>query len=375
MVLAAALAMSVVVVAVLALGHRGGQATFVPTAADETMTAAQIEQTAQDVPPPEELPALGIQFHGTWTHYDTAQRDAVLDKIEESGATWVRLDVGWGMLQPTEGQWDMSWAVPLVDEVMAQLRARDLKVEVMFWLTPDWANGGQGPYTPPDDNADFAKALSWVANRWGSTVDAWEIWNEPNLDSFFVGTDPEVYTDLLCASYPAVKKNDPGAPVVFGGLMYADDPWLSEAYDAGVKGCFDVMSVHTYMAPSDAEPSLYDNGQVWTIANLKKVREVMLAHDDAKPMWITEFGWSVHDNAPDDDPWRRGVTAAEQAQYAAEALAIFSNDFPYVQNAFWYKDVVNNDSGDAHLEGFAMLEKDLTPRPVFSMFQRLYGVA
>lgn len=335
--------------------------------------------SSADPPDPEDLPSLGLQFHGTWDHYDAQQRDEVLDRIEESGASWVRLDVGWAMLQPTPGPLDQGWGVPVVDEVMEQLRERDLKVLVMFWLTPTWASSEKdaftAQYTSPEDPADYAAALGKVAQRWGDVVDAYEIWNEPNLEDFYHGTDPQTYVDLLCASYPVVRREDPSAEVVFGGLMYNDDDWLQQAYDAGASGCFDVMSVHSYQAPADSPPSQDDSGEVWNLRNLDEVRDTMIENGDRLPVWITEFGWSVHDNEPDTEPWRRGVDEDTQSLYAAEALTLLGDQFPYVDVAFWYKDAVNVTNSDEHQQGYAMLDEDLRPRRVWHTFRDLYGVS
>lgn len=333
----------------------------------------------EDPPDPSSLPALGLQFHGTWTHYDASERDEVLDRIERSGARWVRLDVGWAMLQPRPGALDEDWAVPLLDEVMDQLRERDLKVLVMFWLTPTWASSEPdeftAQYTSPDDPADYAAALGRVAQRWGDVVDAYEVWNEPNLEVFYHGTDPETYADLLCATYPVVRREDPDARVVFGGLMYNDDDWLQRAYDAGAGGCFDVMSVHSYQAPADAPPSVVDDGEVWNLRNLDEVRDTMVENGDRLPVWITEFGWSVHGNDSETEPWRRGVDEPTQARYAAEALTLLAKEFPYVKAAFWYKDAINDESTDLHQEGYAMLDEERRPREVWHVFRDLYGVS
>ncbi|GAB2451794.1 hypothetical protein GCM10027062_35770 [Nocardioides hungaricus] len=323
------------------------------------------------------LPALGVQFHATWTHYTQRKRARVLDRIEQSGATWVRVDVGWAMLQPQRGRYDRSWAVPRLDRIMEQLRRRDLKVLVMFWLTPGWATEETDPvlaqYTSPDRPGDYARAIGWAAKRWGDVVDAWEIWNEPNLEAFYVGTDPATYADLLCRAAPAVRRNDRSAKVVFGGLMYNDDDWLQRAYDAGVGGCFDVLAVHSYQAPADAPPDAEDDGEVWNLAHLDAVRKTMLENGDRLPVWVTEFGWSVHENSPDTEPWRRGVTEQQQAAYAQQALEIMGRDFPYVKAAFWYKDAAVASSTDEHQEGYGLLDESLRPRPVLRTLARLYG--
>lgn len=320
--------------------------------------------------PSPRVPDLGVQFHGLWSHYDRAKRAAVLDRIARSGARWVRLDLSWAMIQPRRGSFDLEWGVPLVDEVLAQAKRRGLRVLVMFWLTPAWANGGAGERVAPDDAADYAKALAWAARRWDDEVRAWEVWNEPNSADFLVGADPGVYTGLLCAAHAALHRQDRRARVVFGGLMYNDDDWLQSAYTAGARGCFDILGVHPYMAPADAPPGLRDIGQEWRMRHLDALRRVMVRQNDRQPVWVTEFGWSSHRNTAGDAPWQRGVSKQKQGRYAVRALKVLGRDFPYVKKAFWYKDLASGSAG-RHVDGYAMLRRDLSPKPVFWAFRRL----
>lgn len=321
---------------------------------------------------PARLPQLGVQFHGVWSHYDHAGRAKVLDQLKKTGAKWVRLDVSWAMIQPNRGSYDLRWGVPLVDDVISQARARNLKVLVMFWRTPGWANGGRGELVAPNRPSDYAKALGWAARRWSKQVKAWEVWNEPNSGDFLVGADPKTYTKLLCAAHPAVHRNDPTARVLFGGLMYNDDAWLRRAYAAGARGCFDVMAVHPYMAPADAPPGMRDDGSIWRLRHLGAVRKLMISNRDRKPIWATEYGWSAHKNARNEPNWRRGVDEAKQARYAVQAMRIMKKDYPFVKKAFWYKDLMKG-GNDPHLDGYAMLRKDASPRPVFQAFRRMFG--
>lgn len=351
--------------------------TAAPPSAQHGSERAPVRSPHGSERAPVRLPALGVQFHATWSHYTRRERNAVLDRIEASGARWVRVDVGWAMLQPEPGRFDRQWAVPKVDGVIRDLRRRGLKVVVMFWLTPAWATAETdpvlAPYTSPDDPQDYADALGWAVRRWGHVVDAWEIWNEPNLEEFYVGTDPRTYADLLCRSAEAVRRRDRDARVVLGGLMYNDDRWLERAYRAGIGGCFDVMAVHAYQAPADAPPSASDDGEVWNLTHLDAVRETMLANGDRLPVWVTEFGWSVHENDVDTESWRRGVDERQQAAYARRALVLMGREYRYVRAAFWYKDAVDDTSTDEHQEGYAMLDEDLRPRRVFRTFAEMYG--
>ncbi|WP_139977278.1 cellulase family glycosylhydrolase [Nocardioides litoris] len=380
-VVAAVVAAAVALVSALVLVQAQPGMGAATSADSGPMLAPALEQQPDAVPDPADLPALGIQFHGTWSHYDDAKRRAVIAKIVESGSTWVRLDIGWPMIQPQPGRYGQAWGVPKVDRVIDELRSNGLKVLGMFWLSPTWATSAPGPlaetdiaqFYPPTDPADYAQAIGWAAERWAGEVDAWEVWNEPNLDHFYRGTDPQQYADMLCQAYPAVHRADPEAQVVFGGLMFNDVEWLRQAYHAGVAGCFDVMAVHSYQTPADAPPDAEDDGSEWSLGHLDELRSLMLSQGDDVPVWITEFGWSVHEDPPGAEPWERGVSEAEQARYAAEALRLMGQEFPYVEAAFWYKDVANSDSTDPHQEGYAMLRRDLTARPLLQAFRDLYG--
>lgn len=316
-------------------------------------------------------PELGVQFHGLWTGVTARERRVTLDRIAGAGADWVRLDISWAMVEPQRGQKDHQWGVPLIDRTIAAAHRRGLRVLGTFWLTPGWANHGAGERAAPEDPQDYARALAWMARRYEGQVQAWEVWNEPNSEDFLVDADPVAYTRLLCAAHDAVDRSGADAEVVFGGLMYNDSDFLRSAYRAGAVGCFDVLGLHPYPAPSDAPPGLADDGSVWRLRHLDTIRELRSEHGDDKPVWATEFGWSAHANAPGLPPWERGVSERVQARYAVRALRILGRDYPWVERAFWYNDVMK-DTGDAHQDGFGMLRKDLSPRPVWRALRRLY---
>ena len=367
-----ALAVSPSASAAPAAAHQAPGAISVPAAPSvraAVPTAAQVALARRRGPRPVRL---GVQFHGLWSHQTAATRATTLDMIKASGARWVRIDVSWAMIQPKEGSYDLVWGVPKVDTVISEARARGLKVLVTFWLTPGWANGGRGERYGPTDPADYARALAWAVKRWEGKVRAWEVWNEQNSSDFFRGADPVEYTRLLCAAYQKAKATGVRHRLLYGGTMYNDSGFIRKTYEAGVRNCFDVLSTHPYMAPSDAHPGLADDGTIWRLRHLETIRRLQREYRDRTPIWATEFGWSAHDNDGSERNWNRGVTEATQASYATEALRILQYDYPYVRKAFWYNDVMRTD-GDAQLNGFGMLRPDFSPRPIWDAFKALLG--
>jgi hypothetical protein len=258
-------------------------------------------------------PVLGVQFHGAWPEYTDADRDAVLDKLVDAGLRWVRIDLRWRSFEEKgPGELDEAYA-ERADKVVDAARRRGLEVLVTLLNTPAWANGGRPSAVPPVHTADFARFASCAAGHFRGRVAAWEVWNEPNHESFWAGADAGRYAALLAAAYPALKAGDPDATVVAGGVSKNDTPWLTRLYDAGAQGSFDVLSTHPYPDPSDAPPDLPDDGSIGRLDHLGAVRALMVGRGDAhKPIWLTEVGWSAHGTSRGRPPWKRGVTPSSR---------------------------------------------------------------
>lgn len=308
---------------------------------------------------------LGVQLSA---HHDarTEYADQVMTHLQDAGAGWVRVDVGWSTLQSQgPGRFD-QWYVDVIDSVLDDAQEHDLKVILMLWQTPSWASPSGTENAVPRKVGDYAAALEQAAERWGDRVDAWEIWNEPNLDSFFQGEDPASYTDLLCAAYPAVKKYD-DSPVLFGGIMYNDAQWLTEAYESGAQGCFDALATHPYIGPSDAAPDTPSVGAVWRLTSTPAMHKVMKAWGDGdKQIWITELGWSTG-TENEGNEWDRPVTARKQAKFLRQAVRLIRDDYPYVGPIIWYRDV--DGRSPRYQDGFGLMHADLTDKPAMKAFR------
>jgi hypothetical protein len=310
-----------------------------------------------------------VQFHCTWRQSDAA-RSAIATKLAGAGVRSVRIDVGWRSLEPRRHRLD-AWYMRLADRCVNLVRSKGMDVLATLLWTPDWANGGRGEATPPSRAADFRWIARRMARHFRGRVLAWEIWNEPNDQHFWRGSARR-YARLLRAAYPAIKAGDSNARVVFGGLVHNDDRFLARAYAAGARGAFDVMATHPYQGVADAAPETADSGDDWwLLTHVPAVHELMARHGDGgKPIWFTEFGWSVHPNRPGLEPWQRGVTPEEQAAYLTRAVALMRVRYPYVERAFWYKDAARSGEDEVYA-GYGLLDAHLRPRPAYSALKTL----
>ena len=238
----------------------------------------------------------------------------------------------------------------------------------MSYQSPSWASGSSVKETQPQNPADYANFMRFLATRYAGKVEAYEVWNEQNIDRFWsTGVNAAEYVDLLKPAYAAIKSADPNAKVVFGGLSTNDYGFVEDAYAAGAKGHFDVMSVHPYTCNTSPEVIKRDgSGRIAsataTSATARCARR-WLARGDAKPIWFTEFGWSTTSGSC-------GVSEATQADYLTKAFKLAEQD-SYVQVGLWYNFRNNwwNHDADELEARYGLMRTDFSTKPAYHAFK------
>ncbi|MDX6605634.1 MAG: polysaccharide biosynthesis protein PslG [Solirubrobacterales bacterium] len=295
----------------------------------------------------------------------SAQKQQTATAMTDAGVRWTRIGLGWHDMEPSKGSYS-SWNLQDEDAAVAAARAAGVKVILDVIETPQWASGSTNKYAAPRNPQDLADFMSFIANRYKGQVQAYEIWNEENISRFWPsGPDAAAYTQLLKASYPAIKAADPSAQVVFGGVSTNDYHYIEAAYAAGAKGYFDVMGVHPYTCNSPDSAST-SGGRIsqYSYTGYREIHNSMVAAGDDKPIWFTEMGWSSASSGSCI------VDEQTQANYLTRAYQIADQD-PYVQVALWYnfrEDYWSTSSSD-YDGGFGMMHKDFTPKPAYYAFR------
>ena len=307
----------------------------------------------------------GVAYHGMWISRSDADRAAILDAIAASGVGWVRLDVGWSTLQPDPQAGFTGVGVEQLDVRLREISERGLSALVMLWWAPAWSSGTDDKRGLPADPKDYAAAAAWMVQRWPEQIAALQVWNEPNLPEFFAGTSALDYARLLKATYPAVKGVRPDLTVVSAAPANLDAAWYEDFFDAGAVGSYDALGAHPYPVvgdlPADQCAVRVDSG-----CNLDwLVRYKAINGDPNSPIWVTEFGYSVHADDPRLPAWQAGVTEQQQAEYTADMLAYFGS-LPSIEAAYVYRDR-DFDDVDVHQDGFGILRSDNTTKPVYSV--------
>jgi hypothetical protein len=253
-----------------------------------------------------------------WGNPDTTARDLSLAK--DGGFHWVKQRFEWRNIEG-RNKANFEWDEP--DRIVNAISTAGLKVIARVDNQPRWASStiqwpGSGP---PDNPQDWTDYLTALAQRYRGRIQAYEIWNEPNLNREWGDKppDPAAYTAMLKASYQTIKAIDPQALVVSAGMSptttnneqaIPDMTFIRAMYSAGAREYFDVLGVHAagFKADPCADPAQvaqspeltnFDNvspdlKRVYAFRHVEDVRALMVQQGDAnKQMGILEMGWTT----------------------------------------------------------------------------------
>ncbi len=222
-------------------------------------------------------------------------------------------------------------------------------------------------FTPPEIVA-FSQFAEQFATRFGTAIDDYIIWDEPNLSSHWGGeqVNPDRYAALLTAASNAIKAVDPNALISAAPLAptvetdtinMADWLYLQRLYEADAQ--FDIAAGKPYgfqFPPTDRTV----HNDVLNFSRIILLREVMVQNGDAETaIWAGNWGWNAlpDDWAGDKSIWE-AVTLAEQAAYTEAALARMQTEWPWMGVMFLENWEPNAPSHDPAW-GFSIADRDV----------------
>ena len=207
-------------------------------------------------------------------------------------------NVNWPNLEPKKGEWHFD----VLDRDLALAQQNNVEVILPLAYSPTWASARptEAPAWSPGAAAEPANLEDWknyvrtVATRYKGRIAYYELWNEPNLSTFFSGSVDSMIT-LAQAAYLIIKEVDPAAQVITPSasslLMSGGDTgltWLESYLAKGGANYADIIGYHFYQVTGSPE----------TQAKLyQPVRSIIAAHNaSAKPLWNTESGWLIQNH-------------------------------------------------------------------------------
>ena len=285
--------------------------------------------------------------------------------FQELGVPVWRGSFGWDDYEPVEGRFDLDW----LERFVALADSMGIALHPYLGYTPAWAaRTGRDDHAwndPPRRLEEWSRFVDTLARRLAShpSVRSYEIYNEENTSLWWEGTSTE-YAQVLQAASKAIRRADPDATVLLGGMVWPDADWLEPSCSKTEKP-FDVLPFHAY-------PETWTPDSV-TVENYlgPGFRNDFLQQADQqcgrKPIWINEAGFAT----------TPGKTEEQQAEWWVRAFATFLAE-PRVEHIGIYeiRDQPKNTPviGDAPNFYLGLLHTDGTPKLAFQTIKLLVGL-
>ncbi|MCC7355747.1 MAG: beta-galactosidase [Anaerolineae bacterium] len=293
-----------------------------PTATAPAGTAKSPPPTSTQKPPVQinaqmASPDFGAQAF-LWWRPEVADRDLTI--MKEFGFSWVRQTFAWEDIEG-KGKGQFDWAN--ADRVIQQVNDHGLKLLARLGTDPENGMTKRWAGPPPGNAKNFADFAGAMAKRYCGKVQAYQVWNEPNLTREWGGRapNPTEYANFLRGAYTAIKAACPSVVVVTAGMApterneptisYPDAAFYEGMYKAmkgNSNGYFDVLGAHAagFAAPPELDPAeaaaqkKYGGYRFFSFRHLEDIRAIMVRYGDAnKRIAILEFGWTFDRVNPD----------------------------------------------------------------------------
>lgn len=298
-------------------------------------------------------PDYGAQVFVWWRE---EIRDRDLDLMKDAGFGWIKQAFSWESIEGAgRGQYDWS----IADKVVTHANERNLKILARLSLDPDKEGFWAGD--PPASGDAFAEYAGALAARYScqpgaiGCIQAFQIWNEPNLAREWGGKrpNPAEYVEFLGKAYRTIKAANPNAIVISAGMAptgdnsgiaMPDDLFYDQMYQAmggSSDGYFDALGVHGagYAAPPELDPAeaasnpKYGGYRFFAFRHVEDIRAIMEKYgDSAKKIVLLEFGWT-YDPVNAAYKWHgadAGIDMFVQADYLKRAYQYAAANWPWI---------------------------------------------
>ncbi|MBM4353811.1 MAG: hypothetical protein FJ109_08440 [Deltaproteobacteria bacterium] len=245
---------------------------------------------------------------------------ADLKLIKSAGFDWVRMDFNWFQIEPSKG--NFQWG--FLDAVVNEAHSLGLNIFPTLSYTPKWASANPNctPNAPGKTGCNtqtFANVGDWtnfvtkVVSRYKDKIKYWGMWNEPNLEHFYIGSEDDYIQQILIPGAKAAKAADPSCFILGPELAgMRGDAWHEEdgtcilgqciynGWEIGLANILDkagshidIITQHFYKdTPAELAESLLEGKfELGFIQVSHSLKEVVEKHGQGQPVWLAEWGW------------------------------------------------------------------------------------
>jgi hypothetical protein len=210
--------------------------------------------------------------------------------LQNTGIDLLRISFGWDGIEGEKDVYDwLFW-----DEfVTTAVDSFGITLIPYICYTPLWNSTTDDPnnawHYPPKDYDEFGEFVFDLVSKYKDKIKTWEIWNEPDIWIFWAG-DHAGFAKMLEVGSKAVRRADPEAKVVMGGLAH-DPEWLETLFrDYDVSRYIDIVNIHNYYE------TWADHPMEDIVGYVNEVDRIVSEYGDGQPIWMAEVGYSTFRN-------------------------------------------------------------------------------
>ncbi|MDR1281608.1 MAG: hypothetical protein LBK99_12390, partial [Opitutaceae bacterium] len=339
-----------------------------------------------------DTPPLRNDRMGVATHLGRKEWDfeRAVPLIADLGVGWIRDEVYWNSCEKTPA----AYALPETSRLWIDTAHQaGLKIILVFNIGRE-GNKAAYPHSPFDPDA-YARAAAHLAREMAGKVQVIEILNEPNNFGFMQyhggawnGWDGKgaesswiaKYVGLFNKAAVAIKQASPATKVIGLG---APAPANFRMLARGIAPKVDGMVDHPYsfrtvpeVIPFASSEGIMKRDGIATAdargsfaSHIRLYREHSVRHKGPRELWLTEWGFPIHQEAENKKSMYAGRTPEAQAKYAlrrfAECLALGVEVSVYYD----FKDDGRDPREAEH--NFGLMTFDWQPKPAYHAVQRL----
>jgi len=260
-----------------------------------------------------------------------------------AGMNWVRDRMSWGDVEKERGRFEDNTTY----DTSAQAQAgQGLRVLQVFHSTPDWAWNqdldGESPWKRfPRDLRHIHDFCEVMASRYQGQVQAWEPWNEANIEAFGGHLIDEMCS-LQKAAFFGLKKGNPDLLVCWNVYAGSGTPLHTEGVLRNQAWpYFETYNIHSY-DPVESYGHQFETSRQAA---------------SGKPIWITECGIPLP--VATEKPWAELSQEDERLQAMFLAKSYAESLWAGVDKHFFF---ILGNYEERGIQ-FGLLRHDLTPRP------------
>jgi hypothetical protein len=230
---------------------------------------------------------------------------------------------------------------------------------------PNYTEGDTGyyPMISTEAYAAWKKFVEALTKRYKDKIQFYEIWNEPNLKSFWKPGDPDPakYYSLVKDTAQIIRKNCRNAVIIGGVLSRLPFNYIKSLFENGIGKEIDIFSFHPYGdIPEDY------------VEMIKALRMLIDQYNPEIKIWQAECGYPSAPNSSGftgEGPWTETIQAKIMLRRLLTDVSLG------VDMTLWFLIVDIHDypkgTGRVNYKGILRVKPEIEPKLAFSALQNL----